>query len=410
MGDEMAKRSGAEERPERRWRILWGIFFYVVLAFATWGALFSGGHSGAQVTLLLVLTAIVGAWYGYWAVIRAGSSGDLAYLLGASSVWATLTALDPDYLILGAAIFAPLCLHDRRWAGVGAVVVGGGWIWLLWAEEGSIPWPAVILVLLCIVGWLLSASYVSTIVRQSRERQRLIEELRTAQAELAEAERQTGVLEERHRLARDIHDTLTQGFASIVMLLEAVDASLEPGHTSRRHITQALRSARDNLAESRRLVWALRPQALTETPLPVALDRLAHQLSEETGIHTQTFVTGTAVGLDARQETTLLRAAQESLTNVRRHARATAVTITLSYMHDVTVLDIQDNGVGFALPPASDETSHRGLGLRAMRERVEETGGTVAVESSPGDGTTVVVSILTRSARPEDAKATSHVP
>jgi signal transduction histidine kinase len=79
-------------------------------------------------------------------------------------------------------------------------------------------------------------------------------------------------------------------------------------------------------------------------------------------------------------------------------------------MHDVTVLDIQDNGVGFALPPASDETSHRGLGLRAMRERVEETGGTVAVESSPGDGTTVVVSILTRSARPEDAKATSHVP
>src|ERR671918_271347 len=128
MGDEMAKRSGAEERPERRWRILWGIFFYVVLAFATWGALFSGGHSGAQVTLLLVLTAIVGAWYGYWAVIRAGSSGDLAYLLGAAGVWATLSALDPDYLILGAAIFAPLCLHDRRWAGVGAVS---------WAEDGS---------------------------------------------------------------------------------------------------------------------------------------------------------------------------------------------------------------------------------------------------------------------------------
>ena len=410
MVDETAGQPSEEEQREDRWQVIWWIFFYALLAFATWQALSSSGHSDTRVILVIALAVVLGAWYAYWALVRASSNGDLVYLVGAAGIWAALSAVDPDFLIIGAAIFAPLCLQDLRWAGVGAVVVGGGWIWLLWADEGGVPWPAVSLVLLFMVGWLLSVAYISTIVRQSRQRQQLIQQLREAQADLAEAERQAGVLEERQRLARDIHDTLTQGFASIVMLLEAADASLEPRHSSRRHIAQALRAARDNLAESRRLVWALRPEALAETPLPVALDRLAYRLSEETGIRTQTVVTGAAQGLDVQQETSLLRAAQETLTNVRKHARATSVTITLSYMNDVTVLDVQDDGVGFSHAPASDGVTPKGLGLRAMRERAQETGGTVSVESSPGGGTTVVVSIPTRSVRPEDAKAPSDAP
>jgi signal transduction histidine kinase len=390
------------------WQLIWGAFFYVLLAYAIWSALSDGSDSGAQVTLQLVVAAALGVWYAYWAVIRAASSRDVVYLLGAAGLWVALNAIDPDFLILGVGIFAPLCLHDQRWAAVGAAVVGGGWIWVLWAEEGSIPWPAVVVVLLLMLGWLLSAAYVSTIMRQSRERQRLIEELRAAQAELAEAEREAGTLEERQRLARDIHDTLTQGFASIVMLLEAADASLEPGHRASRNITQALRAARDNLSESRRLVWALRPEALTGTPLPVALDQLARRLSEEIGIHAETVVTGTARSLDVHLETVLLRAAQESLSNVRKHARATAVTMTLSYMDDVTVLDVQDDGVGIAESRRSGGDGRKGLGLRAMRERVEEAGGTVSVESASGEGTTVVVSIPLSTHSSVDAKAPSH--
>ena len=408
MLGETVKKLRAVRTTLDRWQLIWGAFFYVLLAYSIWSALSDGSDSGTQVTLQLVVAALLGVWYAYWAVLRAGSSRDVVYLLGAAGLWAVLNAIDPDFLILGIGIFAPLCLHDQRWAGVGALVVGGGWIWLLWAEEGRIPWPAVIVVLLLMVGWLLSATYVSTIMRQSRERQRLIEELRAAQAELAEAERQAGVLEERQRLARDIHDTLTQGFASIVMLLEAVDASLEPGHRAGRNITQALRAARDNLAESRRLVWALRPEALTGTPLPVALDRLARRLSEETGIHAETVVTGTARTLDVHLETTLLRAAQESLSNVRKHARATAVTMTVSYMDDVIVLDVQDDGVGIAESPGPGGDGRKGLGLRAMRERVEEAGGTVSIESVPGEGTTVVVSIPVSTHRSEGAKAPSH--
>jgi signal transduction histidine kinase len=370
--------------------VLWGAFFYVVLGFAIFSALFYGSPSGARITLALFLATALGFWYAYWLLARINPPSDVVYSLGAAGLWVALIAVDPDFLILGLGIFAPLCLQDLRWAGVCAVVVGGGWLWLQWVQQGSIPWPAVLGASLFSAFSLLAVTYVATIVRQSRERQRLIDQLHAAQSELAEAERQSGILEERQRLARDIHDTLTQGFASIVMLLEAAEESLGRQHPAGRHVARALQSARDNLAESRRLVWALRPEALADTPLPVALERLARQLSDEKGIRADTVVTGTIRSLDAEQETALLRAAQESLANVRKHARATGVTVTLSYMNDVTVLDIQDDGVGFVPLAESDAAPEGGVGLRAMRERVEKIGGTVSVESAPGEGTTVV--------------------
>jgi signal transduction histidine kinase len=130
---------------------------------------------------------------------------------------------------------------------------------------------------------------------------------------------------------------------------------------------------------------------------------LARQLSEETGIRADTVVTGTIRSLDAEQETALLRAAQESLANVRKHARAMRVTVTLSYMDDVTVLDIQDDGVGFRPPAKSEAAPEGGVGLRAMRERVEEIGGTISVESGPGEGTTVVAHLPVDRGRPVEA-------
>ena len=389
--------------PWDRWTVLWGAFFYVVLGFAIFSALFYGSPSGARITLALFLATALGFWYAYWLLARINPPSDVVYSLGAAGLWVALIAVDPDFIILGLGIFAPLCLQDLRWAGVCAVVVGGGWLWLQWVQQGSIPWPAVLGASLFSAFSLLAVTYVATIVRQSRERQRLIDQLHAAQAELAEAERQAGILEERQRLARDIHDTLTQGFASIVMLLEAAEESLGRQHPAGQHVARALQSARDNLAESRRLVWALRPEALADTPLPVALERLARQLSDEKGIRADTVVTGTIRSLDAEQETALLRAAQESLANVRKHARATGITVTLSYMNDVTVLDIQDDGVGFVPLAESEAAPEGGVGLRAMRERVEKIGGTVSVESAPGEGTTVVALLPVDLGRPVEA-------
>jgi signal transduction histidine kinase len=342
----------------------------------------------------LSLAAALGAWYWAFLVARPRTTRrDLVYLVGAVGLWAPLIALDPVFLNLGFGVLAPFCLHDLRHGAAVVLVVAVGWIWQLTREPGAVPWPAVAAVCVFAAGTLLSVAYMGTIVRQSRERQQLIEQLQATRAELAAAERQAGTLAERQRLARDLHDTLTQGFASVVLLLEAAEESLALGRPVERHIEQALRSARDNLAESRRVVWALRPRPLAERPLPQALGELTGRLAEETGLRAETVVTGTARPLSAQVEEALLRIVQEALANVRKHAAASRVTVTLSYLDDVAMLDVHDDGVGFDQAATVAQAAGAGLGLHAMAERVAALGGSLVVESAPGEGTTIAVEV-----------------
>jgi signal transduction histidine kinase len=372
--------------------VVWHAFFYLLLSYATATAIADASPSAAGIAARLAPAAALGAWYAWWLIVRARTPGrDVVYLVGAVALWALLITLHPAFLWLGLGVLAPFCLHDLRHGAASVLVVAAGLVWQLVREEGAVQWPAIAAVAVCTVGILLSVAYVGTIVRQSRERQRLLKQLQATRAELAAAERQAGMLEERQRLARDIHDTLSQGFASVVLLLEAAEESLATGRAVDRHIAQALRSARDNLAESRRVVWALRPRPLQERSLPQALEELAGQLAEETGLHAEATVTGTVRPLDAAVEAALLRVAQEALANVRKHAGASQVTVTLSYLDDVVVLDVQDDGVGF--DPAATVAAAGGLGLRAMRERAEQLGGSLTIESTPGDGTTIAVEL-----------------
>ena len=214
---------------------------------------------------------------------------------------------------------------------------------------------------------------------------------------LVEQSRQSGELGERERLAHKIHDTLIQGFASIVMNLEAAEGSLDRDPQSvRRHMDEARRNARENLAEARRIVWALQPGALEQAPLPEALVRLAEKWSEGSSATASVTVTGAMRPLPPEAEVTLLRAAQEALTNVRKHARASRAVITLSYMGDRVALDVRDDGVGFAPDGAYavlGEGGATGFGLKAMRERAERAGGALLLESEPGRGTTLAVEL-----------------
>jgi ABC-type Fe3+/spermidine/putrescine transport system ATPase subunit len=146
----------------------------------------------------------------------------------------------------------------------------------------------------------------------------------------------------------------------------------------------------ENLVEARHLVAALRPEILEGSSLPGALGRLARRWSEETGIPATVSVTGGESTMSQESQVTLFRAAQEALSNARRHARAERVEITLSYMEDLVALDVQDDGEGFDLWGASPAGS---FGLRAMRERVEALGGSLLVESEPGLGCTLVVEL-----------------
>ncbi len=233
-------------------------------------------------------------------------------------------------------------------------------------------------------------------MRESAERKDLIEQLEAAQDSLAAAERQTGVLQERQRLAQEIHDTLAQGFTSIVMQLEAADQLLPEDLTPvRDRIQRARDTARASLGEARRLVLALRPAQLEGASLVEALKRAAERWGGETGVKTELTVTGTPEALHPDVEVTLLRAMQEALTNVLKHAQADQVNVTLSFMEDQIALDVQDDGMGFDPDKLVGEPSRggSGYGLRAMRERVAQLKGEVIVESHPGQGTTVAIQI-----------------
>ena len=224
------------------------------------------------------------------------------------------------------------------------------------------------------------------------ENLRLVEEARRAG-------RRGGILVERQRLARDIHDTLAQGFTGVITNLTAArlagEADAVNGPSSR-YVENAKRIARDSLAEARRLVWALRPESLDRHSLPEALGNLVREWSGHTGIEAHATTSGTPRELLPEAEVALLRAAQESLTNVHKHARASTVNVTLTYMDDRVIVDVLDDGEGF--DPAETTSSlgpqdERGFGLTAMRERVEQLGGRLAIETAPGDGTAIVVEL-----------------
>lgn len=214
---------------------------------------------------------------------------------------------------------------------------------------------------------------------------------------LMEEARQAAVLRERQRMAHEIHDTLAQGFTSIIMTVEAAEANLPAAQApeARRYLEGVRRTARENLAESRRLVWALRPEALEDASLPEALERLAASWSEESGVACGVAVTVAPLPLPAATEAILLRTAQEALSNVRKHAAAKRAALTLSFVGDVVLLDAQDDGAGFD-PGALNDGAPRpesGFGLGAMRERIEGAGGTLTVESAAGEGTTLTASL-----------------
>jgi signal transduction histidine kinase len=196
--------------------------------------------------------------------------------------------------------------------------------------------------------------------------------------------REAGVLDERQRMAREIHDTLAQGLAGIITQLQAAEQAGQDPVRWRRHVTAATRLARESLTEARRSVDALRPEPLETARLSDALAAVAERWSALHGITVQVSTTGTARPMPPDAESALLRAAQEALANVAKHARASRVGLTLSYMEHEVALDVRDDGQGF------DHTRRgRGFGLTAMRQRIEGLRGTLQVESEPGAGTAI---------------------
>lgn len=241
---------------------------------------------------------------------------------------------------------------------------------------------------------LAIGSWIGGIIQQSLRRAELIEELHEAREALAALNRERGAAAERERLSRDIHDTLAQGFASIVTLLEAVDAELgHDGEGVRRHVALARDTARENLAETRSLVTALHPAGLSGTSLVEALGRLVTRWQAETRVPASLSVIGVPRGLTPAAEVVLLRAGQEGLANVGKHADAGRVELQLEHRAETTVLRVCDDGLGFDPATATGPADGLGYGLAGMRVRAQEAGGSLRLRSAPGAGTTIEVEV-----------------
>lgn len=207
---------------------------------------------------------------------------------------------------------------------------------------------------------------------------------RRLQDELLEQARATGVLDERARMAGEIHDTIAQGLAGVVAQLEAAQSS-EAGRDQ--HIAAAQALARNSLAEARRSVRALQPASLSGGRLREALQHLVDQWSAGPGASARLVVSGTPTEHPVEVEVELYRVAQEALGNAARHADAGQVTLTLTYTGDTVLIDVHDDGVGF--DPAAPPPTAGGFGLRSMATRMSRVGGTLEVVSAAGSGTTV---------------------
>jgi signal transduction histidine kinase len=242
--------------------------------------------------------------------------------------------------------------------------------------------------LLTITFAVLLGTWIHRIVSQSEERAQLIRELEASREEVSRLSREAGVAGERARLAAEIHDTLAQGFTSLVTLVQAAESELDGDRAkARRHLELAARTARENLGEARALVAGLMPSALGTGSLDEAIRRQLERLAEETPIKATYRVEGESTGLPTVTEVVLLRAVQESLTNVRKHSGASEVSIRLRVNGSAARLRVADDGAGFDTSRPPD-----GFGLVGMRSRAAQVGGSLSVHSGES-GTTVELEV-----------------
>ena len=385
---------------------------YLLLAVAATLAGLDSRQSWAARLATLGLAGLAAAWMLWMVTLHPAWVGRrrlmAAYYCGLLGLLAALIARNSWFGIFAFTGY----LHAwyvlaRRWRLLGVTataILSATW------QTGGLPaptLPAIATYLLIIAVTVILVSLFSAIgeltAAQSARRKRVIAELAEAnrrleetlaenaglQAQVLAQAREAGVLDERQRMAGEIHDTLAQNLAGIITQLEAAEQTSRSGEEWRRHLGQARALARESLGAARRSVQALRPEPLERQPLPEAIAELADGWAAANPVEVRFEATGSPRPLLDDIESALFRVAQESLANVARHARAARVGLTLSYMDDVVLLDVRDDGVGFA----PDAGAGQGFGLRAMEQRLRRVAGALEIESAPGAGTAINASV-----------------
>lgn len=362
--------------------------------------------------LVLLFGGLVGFVYSVgprWPAVSRSPRLVRAWLALLMVAWMALLAVSPEAVYLAFPWFVLLLHLLPRPAGLSAVVV------ITLIAVAGFAWHQKTLTAAMVIGPVLGAGVViATVVgyqalyAESEHRRRLILELDRTRSELAAVEHHAGVMDERERLAREIHDTLAQGLSSIQLLLRAATRSLDPEREVNPAraldlVEQARHEAHENLAEARRFVRALAPADLEESTLTGALRRLCETTSSRGSIPVSFHQVGPALVLPTPTEVALLRIAQTALGNATQHARASRADVTFTVMDAAVTLDIVDDGIGFApgaqpavprlddSPGPESDSGSGGFGLRSMSSRAMELGGVLTVESEPGHGTAISV-------------------
>jgi len=378
---------------------------YALLAVGTILAILLGDPDLAWRLTTLAIASVSAAWIylGYTRLPRprrAHQARLLVFWIGVVVLASILMLRAPLYFIfMIAGFFYATTLRPFAVSVVGiavtSILVNSLIAGLPQTATGWTFWVVIIVVQTVVIS--AGAYFGERVAEQNEERRETVKRLEQALAEntglhaqLLSQAREAGVLEERQRMAAEIHDTIAQGLTGVITQLEAARHATDRPDEHDRHLANAERLARESLGEARRSVEGALPAALEAATLPDALREVAREWSERTAVPSDVTVTGEPITLDPEIEVTLLRTCQEALANVAKHAHAARARITLSYMGDEVALDVHDDGVGFDVGGAAAVPgTGSGFGLHGMRQRVARVAGSVAIESEPGHGTAI---------------------
>jgi signal transduction histidine kinase len=331
------------------------------------------------------------AVYAARPLLRGRSWWPTVWVATVTALWVALTLIAPSFAWTAVPLaFAALQVLPFRYAVV-VVVAMTVVVSVAWSRLTDGFDPTVVVGPVGIA--LVTVTAYRALQRESESRQRLLDDLVTAQSDLTLAQRRSGALAERTRLSREIHDSVGQGLSSINLLLTAAEQDWDRRpEVARDHVRTAAATARDSLDEVRRVVRDLAPSELAGDESAEALPAALRRVVERTGrvIDAQLRVHGEPVAIPDHVAGALVRTARGALANVVEHSGARRTVVTLTYHPDEVLLDVRDDGRGFA-PGRTRSASTRGHGLSCIRQRAEGLGGRAVVESAPGDGTTVSV-------------------
>lgn len=363
---------------------------FVVLVLASTVRYLSGHGFGDRAPWALAGAALLLATYAAYRVLPRR-----LWLIVLLLVWFGLVLLAPSFawcavplsfVALRVLPFGPAC------AVVAGMVVTTVVAWSRMTDRLD---PTIVFGPVCVA--VLAVGAYRALEQDALTRQALLDDLHEAQGDLADAQHRAGVVAERSRLSRELHDSVAQALSSINLLLQAAEREWDARPAAaREHATQASTTARDGLDEVRRVVRDLAPAELANDPdraaLPAALAQSCERLAANSPTNVQVQVHGTPVPLGAEIETALLRTARGALANVLEHADAQNAVVTLTYQPDTVALDVRDDGRGLPVG-AQPGNPDRGRGLAGIRARIEDLGGTLVVESEPAEGTALAVTV-----------------